>query len=121
MTPMNSRVIAVAMLAAAGSLAACDHKPGTRTALAPDPSAQVIGVQPAAPSASEPPGVTPVTAQTTEVSKAVESTSMPLPGQPNDHSNVAPLPSEDARTKEVLKSPEAAKQANNGTEERSGK
>ena len=117
MNLLKSRAIALALVAAGVSLAACDKKPGTRTALAPSPSAQVIGTTPAPPT-GDPPGTTPVTAQSNEMSKTVESNSMPLPGQPNDHSNVAPMPSEDARTKEVLKSPEAAKQANNGTEER---
>ena len=119
MNLVKSRAIALALVAAATTLAACDKKPGTRTALAPSPSAQVIGTTPAPPT-GDPPGTTPVTApsQANEMSKAVESNSMPLPGQPNDHSNVAPKPSEDARTTEVLKSTEVAKQANNGTEER---
>jgi hypothetical protein len=116
MTHVNSRVVAVAAFAAVAMLAACDKKPGTRTALAPDPSAQVIGVAPANPT-GDPPGTTPVSANATEVSKPVESNSMPLPGQPNDHSNVAPLPSQNADSQHVLKSTEAASQANNGTKD----
>ena len=113
--------IVVAALLAAG-VAACDKKAGTqsRAALAPDASAQVIGKEPAQPT-GDPPGTTPVAAQTTEVSKSVESNSMPLPGQPNDHSNVAPKPSQKAESEEVLKSPAAAAQANNGTDERKTK
>ncbi|MBC8024096.1 MAG: hypothetical protein H7Y14_13310, partial [Burkholderiales bacterium] len=51
--------IAVAVLLAAG-VSACDKKAGTesRTALAPSPSAQVIGKEPAAPT-GDPPGTTP--------------------------------------------------------------
>jgi hypothetical protein len=51
------------------------------------------------------------------MSKAVESNSMPLPGQPNDHSNVAPLPSQNSDSQHVLKSTAAAAQANNGTKD----
>ena len=117
MNLVNSRAIATVLVAAAATLASCDKKPGTRSALAPDPSAQVIGQSPAPPT-GDPPGTTPVAANSTEVSKTVESNHMPLPGQPNDHSNVAPLASENAATKEVNSNPEAARQANNGTEER---
>ena len=118
MNIVNTRTrIAVAVLLAAG-IAACDKKAGVeaRTALAPDASAQVIGKTPADPT-GDPPGTTPV-ATATEVSKPVEVNSMPLPGQPNDHSNVAPLPSQKADTVDVLKSPELAKQANSGSDER---
>ncbi|MBC8023735.1 MAG: hypothetical protein H7Y14_11480 [Burkholderiales bacterium] len=105
--------IAVAVLLAAG-LAACDKNAGVRerTAAAPDPSAQVIGKLPAEPS-GDPPGTTAV-ATPTEVSKPVEQNSMPLPGQANDHSNSAALPSQKAETVEVLKEPELAKKANSG-------
>ena len=116
MNLVKSRAIALALVAAAATLAACDKKPGTRTALAPSPSAQVIGTTPAAPT-GDPPGTTPVTTQTGEMSKAVESNSMPLPGQPNDHSNVAPLPSQNSDSQHVLKSTAAAAQANNGTKD----
>jgi hypothetical protein len=114
MTLVNTRTrIAIAVLLAAG-IVACDKQAGTkaRTALAPDPSAQVIGKEPAPPT-GDPPGTTPVM-PVSEVSKAVEVAAMPLPGQPNDHSNVAPLPSQRAETVEVLKNPEAAKRANSG-------
>ena len=115
MNVLKSRAIALALVAAAVSLAACDKKPGTRTALSPDPSAQVIGKEPAPPT-GDPPGTTAVSADTKEMTKPVESNSMPLPGQPNDHSNVAPLPSQNADTQHVLKSTAAADQANNGAE-----
>jgi hypothetical protein len=111
-TSAGARVLAV-MFVMAG-VAACDrqHHATTRTA-AVSPSAQVIGTTPAPPT-GDPPGTTPV-ADSGEVSKAVESKSMPLPGQPNDHSNLASKPSENAETIDVLKSTEAAKKANSGT------
>jgi hypothetical protein len=88
----HSRTIALALIAAAATLAACDKKPGTRTALAPDPSAQVVGVKPAEPSKSEPPGVTPVAGNTTEVTKQEASTQKPSEGDNHSYSTVAPNP-----------------------------
>jgi hypothetical protein len=41
---------------------------------------------------------------------------MPQPGQPNDHSNLAATPSQKAEHQDVLKSPAAAAQSNNGPE-----
>jgi hypothetical protein len=89
---MNSRIIIAAAVAAAASLAACDHKPGTRTALAPDPSAQVIGVKPAEPSTSEPPGVTPVASNTSDVTKHEASTQKPSEGDNHSYSTLAVNP-----------------------------
>jgi hypothetical protein len=102
--------LAATVFAVAG-LAACephsDVPPAPRGA---SPSAQVIGTVPAPPT-GDPPGTTPVAAAT-EVSKPVEQSAMPLPGQPNDHSNLAAAPSQKAESAAVLKSPELAKQAN---------
>jgi hypothetical protein len=87
---------ATSIVAALGllGLAACgDHNRDANPIPKADPSAVVIGTAPAAPT-GDPPGTTPVAASTTEVSKAVEQSAMPLPGQPNDHSNVAPNPSQ---------------------------
>lgn len=105
---VGARVIAVTFVLA--GIAACERQDVTTRAAEVSPSAQVIGVEPAPPS-GDPPGTTPV-ADSAEVSKAVESNSMPLPGQPNDHSNLAKKPSENAETSEVLKSTEEAKKAN---------
>ena len=121
MNPANSRICAiVAAIALAAGIAACDKKvgatKGARTALAPSPSAQVIGTVPAEPS-GDPPGTTPVS-KANEMSKPVESTTMPLPGQPNDHSNLAPTPSQKSDSEHVLWSAPMAKQSNNGTDER---
>jgi hypothetical protein len=121
---VGARVAALSFVIA--GVAACGERlsntsSGTPKPTAASPSAVVIGQAPAEPQPDTATvGSTGNTAQTqppsgtTEVSKSVESNSMPLPGQPNDHSNVAPNPSQNADSTEVLKSPEAAKQANNG-------
>ena len=83
-----------AVLALLG-LAACDRASHTGASSTPEASTQVIGVQPAEPSKSEPPGVTPVDGpQSDSRKKAVESTSMPLEGQPNSHSSLSPQASQ---------------------------
>jgi len=105
---VGARVVAVAFVLAGA--AACDRRDVTTRTVDVSPSAQLIGVEPAPPT-GDPPGTTAV-ADTMEMSKAVESNSMPLPGQPNDHSNLAAKPSENAETKGVLKSTEEAKTAN---------
>jgi len=106
---------ATAVLLAAG-LTACGERISDTTVKAPQPtqaspSAVVIGQAPAAPS-GDPPGTTPVAGNTTEVTKSVEDKAMPQPGQPNDHSNVAPMPSQKAG--EIAKTPEEGKAANSG-------
>ncbi len=75
------------------------------------PSAVVIGQAPAEPT-GDPAGTSPVAGGTTEVTKSVESNSMPQPGQPNDHSNLAPNASQ--RADEIAKTPAEGKAANNG-------
>jgi len=114
MNLVNSRLCAAVALVVAAGLAACDKKVGAkaRTANAPEESAVVIGKAPAPPT-GDPPGTTAVTADS-EVSKSVESNSMPLPGQPNDHSNLSPRPSQQSDSADVLQSPAAAKNANSG-------
>ena len=80
----------VAVIAAAG-LGACNKaRTDTRAANTPDASAQVIGVKPADPSASEPPGVTPVAPDTTTVTKQEASTQKPSEGDDHSHSSVSP-------------------------------
>jgi len=88
MTYLNSRAVALAIFAAAATLSACDKKPGTRSALAPDPSTQVIGVTPAAPT-GDPPGTTPVASNTTTITKQEETTQKPQEGDNHSHSSVA--------------------------------
>jgi hypothetical protein len=97
-TSVGARVLALSFVLA--GLAACgdrlsDVSAHTPKATPADASAIVIGTAPAPPT-GDPPGTTPVSPDTTEVSKATESQSMPLPGQPNDHSNLAPNPSQKA-------------------------
>jgi hypothetical protein len=103
-----ARVIAVTFVIA--GIGACDRHGEVKHTAQASPSAKLIGTEPA-PATGDPPGTTPVSAST-EVSKAVEQQSMPLPGQPNDHSNLAAKPSQKAEAAEVLKSPEQAKKAN---------
>jgi hypothetical protein len=118
-TLAGARVLAMSFLIA-GAAACGDRVNTSKTSTPPSnaasPSAVVIGTAPAQPGGAEPPGTTPVTSVNTnsEMSKSVESQSMPLPGQPNDHSNVAPTPSQAAGSADSLKSPAAAAQANNG-------
>ena len=79
---------ALALLA----LAACDResRTGANASTTPEASTQVIGVKPADPGKSEPPGVTPVDGPQSTSRKEAESKSMPLEGQPNSHSSEAP-------------------------------
>ena len=108
----GARVVAMAFLIA--GLAACDRDHLSSKAPepnAPSPSAVVIGTAPAQPT-GDPPGTTPVTGNTSEVTKPVETNSMPQPGQPNDHSNVAPMPSQ--KSGEIARTPEQADTANAG-------
>jgi hypothetical protein len=100
-------VLALAALAACGERRASDKPPRQAAA---SPSAAVIGTIPGPPT-GDPPGTTPVSAAS-EVSKPVEQTAMPLPGQPNDHSNLAASPSQKAQSASVLKNPAEAKKAN---------
>lgn len=121
---VGARVVALTFVAA--GLAACgerlsDTASKTPKPMAASPSTVVIGQAPAEPLPDAPvvgsTGNTPQTQTppgTTEVSKSVESNSMPLPGQPNDHSNIAPKPSQHTDGQDALKSTAAAKQANNG-------
>ena len=104
-----------ALLLAAG-LAACGERISDTRAKAPQPtkpesSAVVVGQSPAEPT-GDPAGTTPVASGTTEVTKSVEDKTMPQPGQANDHSNLAPKPSQKAD--EIAKTPEEGKAANNG-------
>ena len=122
-TATGARVIAL-MFVVAG-LAACsdrvsDTHARTPAATSPDASAVVIGTAPAQPT-GDPPGTTPVAGNTSEVSKPVEQSAMPLPGQPNDHSNIASGDSKKAGNAEVLKSEDAARAANSGTDQRSAR
>ena len=112
-TATGARVLAIAL---ALGLAACGESLSNTAAATPkaidaSPSAVLIGTAPAQPS-GDPPGTTPVASGTTEVTKAVESEAMPQPGQPNDHSNLAPNASQKAG--EIAKSSAQGKAANSG-------
>src|SRR6185436_4713217 len=98
-TAAGARVLAMAFVIA--GLAACSERVTTtskgRESAAPESSAVVIGTAPAQPT-GDPPGTTPVASDTTYVTKSVESQAMPVPGQPNDHSNLAVKPPQKAET-----------------------
>jgi len=79
----------------------------------PSPSAVVIGTAPAEPRPeSETAQTAPVDKGVNGISKSVEQNAMPLPGQPNDHSNLSTTPSQKAETAGTLTSVDAAKKAN---------
>ncbi|MEO5691537.1 MAG: hypothetical protein ABIQ72_00295 [Usitatibacter sp.] len=107
-----ARVIAASFLLA--GVTACGDRIADTTAKTPDPvapsSSTVVVGTPAAPPTGDPPGTTPVAPNTTELTKSVESSAGPQPGQANDHSNVAAKPSQKAG--EIAKTPEEGKQAN---------
>ncbi len=110
---VGARVVALTFVAA--GLTACGERISDTTAkapkpVAPSPSAVVIGQAPAEPT-GDPTG-TSQPAGATEVTKSVEDKAMPQPGQPNDHSNLAPKPSQKAD--EIAKTPEEGKAANDG-------
>ena len=114
----GARVVALTFVIA--GLAACGDRLSHSASKAPkaadaSPSAIVIGTAPAQPT-GDPPGTTPVSSDTTEVTKSVESSAMPQPGQPNDHSNLAAKPSQ--KSEEIAKTLEEAKQANDAKTER---
>ena len=123
MNPINRKLAhacAAALLLA--GLAACGERISDTTVkapkpLAPSPSAVVIGQAPADPT-GDPAGTSPVAPSTTYVTKDVEQKAMPVPGQPNDHSNLAARPPQKAETPDALHSVEAANKANSGTAER---
>jgi nitrous oxide reductase accessory protein NosL len=116
MESIMQKTLYVAMLAVI-ALAACEKRLDQSKSTAPEQlaatgtSGNLVGTSPAPPTAPEGTETTPVdpnkplkeTAQTTssaedskELTKAEESQKMPLPGQPNDHSNVAPDASQKA-------------------------
>jgi hypothetical protein len=131
-----TRVLYIALAALA--LSACEHRLDTSKATRPEAlaasgtSGNLVGTPPAPPTVAEgTTETTPVqpgqeltgqpklreTAQTTESSlgskeltKGEESTQMPLPGQPNDHSNVAPDASQKAGGSDPQQQPERKSQ-----------
>jgi hypothetical protein len=110
---MLKSFICVALAALA--LAACEKRLDTSNATAPvklaaaGSAGNLVGTPPAGPTTmhernaadgsqplTETPGTTSVADREKELTKAEEATAMPLPGQPNDHSNVAPDASQKA-------------------------
>ena len=111
---VGARVLALTFVLA--GLTACgDRISNTDTGTAPkaaaaSPSAVVIGTAPGQPTGDT--HAPPVASNTTEVTKSVESASMPQPGQANDHSNLARMPSQKAE--EIAKTPAEGDKANSG-------
>jgi hypothetical protein len=95
-SPRGSALVAV--FALVSGLAACEYHDSVRNAAAPDASTVVIGTAPAAPS-GDPPGTTAVDPGTTDTPNPQAPT--PLPGQANDHSNLAKAPSQRAGTSQA--------------------
>ena len=87
-----SRVaVAVAAALALAGLAACHEHQTSKVAAAPaqaSPAAQLIGTPPAPPS-GDPPGTTPVAANTTEVTKTEETTQKPSEGDNHSYSSLS--------------------------------
>jgi hypothetical protein len=111
---VGTRVLALAFVLA--GLTACGDRISNTSAKVPpataaSPSTVVIGTAPAQPT-GDPPGTTPVDPGTSDVTKSVEDRAMPQPGQPNDHSNVAPRPSQ--KSGEIAKTVGEGKTANAG-------
>ena len=91
---MNIQKTSGAVLAAAAllALAACHQQHTTTVATAPaggDASGHLIGTPPAPPTGNTP-ETTPVAPNTTEVSKAEETTAKPSEGDNHSYSSVAP-------------------------------
>ena len=126
------KTVYVAMLAVL-ALAACEKRLDQSKATSPDQlaaagtSGNLVGTSPAPPTAPEGTETTPVdpnkplkeTAQTTssaegskEITKGEESKAMPLPGQANDHSNVAPDASQKAGQADPQQTPPRSDTAN---------
>jgi len=110
MNLVNSRTCIALAFAMAAGLAACDRTASTesRTALAPDASTQVIGVKPADPT-GDPPGTTPVTANTTVVTKGEEIATKPSEGDNHSHSSLAEDNPQKAGGKDPQQAPERTK------------
>ena len=133
--PLGAKALVLGLAAVA--IVACEKRldsagkvvPGHQVASS---SAVLIGTQPAPPTtaADAPPETTPLTEtpQTTssadaskELTKAEERNSMPLPGQPNDHSNLAPDASQKAGQSDPQMKPERSDLGNSPQRESANK
>jgi hypothetical protein len=102
-------------IAALGMAACGDREPEARIAAVDanglpataSPSAKVIGVPPQEGSGGETPQTAPVSPEAkTDVEQKEKSYPMPWPGQPNDHSNLAPNASQKAPAVDPQQLPE---------------
>ena len=111
--------VALLALCAAVGLTACgDREPAVKTAsldanglpATASPSAKLIGVPPAEATNTETAGNAPASASAaaakTDVEQKEKTYPMPWPGQPNDHSNLAPNASQKAGSVDPQQLPE---------------
>ena len=89
-TPARALAAFAAAIAFAGLTACHEHHTDVVTAPAgASPAGQLIGTPPAPPT-GDPPGTTPIAANTTEVTKTVETQQKPQEGDNHSYSSVAP-------------------------------
>lgn len=85
---LHNAALAVALCATA-LVAAGARNPDVKYPAGASPSAMLIGTEPAPPT-GDPPGTTPVAADTTQVSKLEETRLKPQEGDNHSHSTLAP-------------------------------
>lgn len=101
---------ALGAVALAASLSACDRGPRGAASATPEPSEQTVNVPAAAPT-GDPPGTTPVTANTSELSRNAESTKMPQEGDDHAYSTVSPsAPQKSGAVDPIQATPERTQQ-----------
>jgi hypothetical protein len=89
----NHTLAFIAAAAAALALGACSkvgtHSDASRVSMAASPSAQLVGTTPAASTGKEPPGVTPVASDTSDLTKAQQQIG-PREGDNHSYSTLSP-------------------------------
>src|SRR4051794_2588414 len=111
-TSVGARVIALAFVIAGAS--ACHDKvsdvsSGSAPAISATPSSHVIGTAPAEPS-GDPPGTSPVAANTTDITKKEESMGKPAEGDNHSYNSVSPDNKQKSENKDPKAEPERSKQ-----------
>ena len=107
-TSAGARVIALAFVIA--GVTACHDKisdvsSGAAPSVSADASAKVIGTAPAEPS-GDPPGTSPVAANTTDVSKKEEISGKPAEGDNHSYNSVSPDNKQKSEHKDPQQTPE---------------
>jgi hypothetical protein len=111
-TSVGARVIALAFVIAGAS--ACHDKvsdvsSGPAPAVSATASSQVIGTAPAEPS-GDPPGTSPVAANTTDITKKEETMGKPQEGDNHSYNTVSPDTKQKTENKDPQMQPERSKQ-----------